>query len=116
MLAGFGISLFQIISTLIGSGGILFLLNSIATDINQPLITLDIVANTISDNSSPNHPAASQINIDDSVGKENDILNHTSSDKPMGFQTVVMNNGRSAATDLILRLSYPNGNITSFHT
>ncbi|HYO06696.1 MAG TPA: hypothetical protein VER14_06915 [Phototrophicaceae bacterium] len=116
VLAGWGLSLFQIISTLIGSGVTLFLLNSIATDINQPLITLDIVANTINDNSSPNHPASSQSNIDNFGGKGNGNLNHTSSDKPMGFQTVVMNNGRSAATDLILRLSYPNGNITSFHT
>ena len=116
MLAGAGISLFQIISTLIGSGGILFLLNSIATDINQPLITLDIVANNVNDGSSLNFPTNRQSNINNSGGKGNDILNHTSSDKAIEFQTVVLNNGRSPATDLILRLYYPNGNISSFQT
>jgi hypothetical protein len=43
VLVSWGLSLFQINSTLIGSGVTLFLLNSIAMDINQSLISLDIV-------------------------------------------------------------------------
>ncbi|HZH38834.1 MAG TPA: hypothetical protein VEX17_02095, partial [Bacillales bacterium] len=116
VLAASGLSLFQIISTLIGSGGILFLLNSIATDLNQPSITLDIVANNVNDSSFLENPNNRLSNIDNSGGKGNDILNHTSSDKAIEFQTVVLNNGRSPATDLILRLYYPNGNISSFQT
>ncbi len=115
-MAGWGLSLFQIISTLIGSGVTLFLLNSIATDINQPLITLDIVANNTGDAFPLNHQTTSQFSIDNFGKQGNDTLNNSSSNKAMEFQTVVMNNGRSSATDLILRLSYPNGNITSFNT
>jgi hypothetical protein len=117
VLAGWGLSLFQIISTLIGSGVTLFLLNSIATDINQPLITLDIVANNTGDASFPNYQTTtSQPGIGNFAKQGNDTLNNSPSNKAMEFQTVVMNNGRSSATDLILRLSYPNGNITSFNT
>ncbi len=115
-MAGGGLSLFQIISTFVGSGVTLFLLNSIATDINQPLITLDIVANNIDNSSTPNYHATSQFNTDSLGLKGNGTINNRSSNKAMEFQTVVMNNGRSSATDLILRLSYPNGNITSFNT
>jgi hypothetical protein len=116
-LAGWGLSLFQIISTLIGSGVTLFLLNSIATDINQPLITLDIVANSTNDSSSLTHPTNGQSLIGNHSEKNNNhILNHTSLDKVIKFQSVVMNNGKSPATDLTLRLSYPNGNITRFYT
>jgi hypothetical protein len=118
VLAGWGLSLFQIISTLIGSGVTLFLLNSIAMDINQPLISLDIVANNIDGGSSfSNYPTNGQSHIDNFGDEDDDnTLNHTSSNKAIEFQTAVINNGKSSATDLILRLSYPNGNITSFHT
>ena len=82
MLAASGLSLFQIISTLIGSGGILFLLNSIATDLNQPSITLDIVANKVNDSAFLKYPTNRQYNIDKSGGKGSDILNHALQTKP----------------------------------
>ena len=49
-MASWGLSLFQIISTLIGSGLTIFLLNSITADLNQPSIKLDIVSNSIKNN------------------------------------------------------------------
>jgi hypothetical protein len=118
VLVGWGLSLFQIISTLIGSGVTLFLLNGIAMDINQSLISLDIVANNIDGgSSSSNYPTNGQSHIDNFGDEDDDnILNHTSSNKAIEFQTAVIYNGKSSATDLILRLSYPNGYITSFYT
>jgi len=49
-LAGLGLSLFQIISTLIGSGLTIFLLNSLSADIDQPLINFNIISNNIQNN------------------------------------------------------------------
>src|SRR6476620_3543445 len=76
-------SLLPIITSVIGSGLLLFVLNNIAADINLPHIYLQI--NSFSING----------------------------DKQIKFQTVAINDGRSIATHVRLTLYYPSSNITN---
>jgi len=74
-------SLLPIITSVIGSGLLLFVLNNTAADINLPHIYLQVNSSSIHDN------------------------------KQIKFQTVAINDGRSAATHVRLTLTYPSGNI-----
>src|SRR3954454_9674284 len=76
-------SLLPIITSVIGSGLLLFVLNNTAADINLPHIYLQI--NSFSING----------------------------DKQIKFQTVAINDGRSIATHVRLTLYYPSSNITN---
>jgi hypothetical protein len=76
-------SLLPIITSVIGSGLLLFVLNNIAADINLPHIYLQVNSSSIHDN------------------------------KQINFQTVAINDGRSAATHVRLTLQYPSNNITN---
>jgi hypothetical protein len=114
-LAGWGLSLFQIISTLIGSGLTIFLLNSLSADINQPMINFNIATDNIKNNipitySYNNLPPANNF-----TNKQYNISG-SNSNALTKIDTVVVNNGRTSATNLILGLYFPNGNITNFYT
>jgi len=100
VLAIGGVSSFQMISTLVGSGLVIFLLNNLTADINQPEINLSSVTNEIKNNLSSTH----------SSNNTKAIISNTNAK----FDTIAINNGRSSATNLILRLYYPNGIITNF--
>ncbi len=114
-MAGWNIPLFQIISTLIGSGFTIFLLNSLASDFNQPLINLNVIAEDIPkgrDQSNYYNSTSTNHNNTDNKNQNEGAQNKTVTE----FDTIATNNGRSSATRLILQLAYPNGNITNFHT
>ncbi len=87
------------ITTLIGSGLVIFLLNNIAADINQPSINLNIVSDNINNNI-PKH----------SVNETGQNITKTTTK----YETIIINNGRTPATNLIVRLYYPNGMISNF--
>src|SRR6476659_5397435 len=74
-------SLLPIITSVIGSGLLLFVLNNTAADINLPHIYLQVNSSSIHAN------------------------------KQIKFQTVAINDSRSAATHVRLTLTYPSGNI-----
>ena len=76
-------SLLPIITSVIGSGLLLFVLNNIAADINLPHIYLQVNSSSIHDNNQ------------------------------IKFQTVAINDGRSTATHVRFTLSYPSSNITN---
>src|SRR5690349_8942912 len=76
-------SLLPIITSVIGSGLMLFVLNNIAADINLPHIYLQVSSFSI--------PGEQQTK----------------------FQTIVINDGRSTATHVRLTLHYPSNNITN---
>jgi hypothetical protein len=76
-------SLLPIITSVIGSGLLLFVLNNTAADVNLPHIYLQVNSSSIYDN------------------------------KQIKFQTVAINDGRSTATHVRLTLSYPSSNITN---
>src|SRR5689334_2203404 len=82
MVDNFRPSSLPFITSIIGSGLMLFVLNNIAADINSPHIYLQV----------------NSFNIHD--------------DKQTNFQTKVINDGRSTATHVRLTLSYPFSNIT----
>ena len=113
-MAGWGLSLFQIISTLIGSGLTIFLLNSITADLNQPSIKLDIVSDSIKNNITPNYASNNLTYINNFTNKKDGATNFTNSNMFTKFDTIAINNGRISATDLMLRIYYPNGNITGY--
>jgi hypothetical protein len=115
-LAGWGLSLFQIISTLIGSGLTIFLLNSISADLNQPSIKLDIVSDNIKNNMTPIYASSNLTYFNNFTNKTNGVTNFTNSNMFIKFDTIAINNGRTSATDLMLRIYYPNGNITDFYS
>ncbi|MDR4512986.1 MAG: hypothetical protein MRJ93_14925 [Nitrososphaeraceae archaeon] len=100
-MAGSNISLIQIISTLIGSTLTLFLLNNLASEINQPQINLNVITDDID-------PALNNNFTNDNNDNNKNSITSTK------FETFVKNNGESAATNLLLSLLYPNGNITDF--
>ncbi|MGN6821402.1 MAG: hypothetical protein ACTHJ7_01280 [Candidatus Nitrosocosmicus sp.] len=114
-MAGWGLSLFQIISTLIGSGLTIFLLNSLSADINQPIINFNIVADSIKNNVQSIYSSDNLSYANSSNNKQYNITNPISNTLTK-VDTVVVNNGRASATNLILGLYYPNGNITNFYT
>jgi len=76
-------SLLPIITSVIGSGLLLFVLNNTAADINLPHIYLQVNSSSIN------------------------------GDKQIKFQTVAINDGRSSATHVRLTLHYPSSNITN---
>jgi hypothetical protein len=86
-MADFKSSLFPIITSVIGSGLLLFVLNNIAAEINQPHIYLQV--NSFSGNNSKQQQETK-------------------------FQTIVLNDGRSAATNVRLTLLYPSANIINY--
>ena len=104
-MAGSNISLIQIISTLIGSTVTLFLLNNLASEINQPQINLNVITDTIDPVLNNNFT---------NTNNTNNNGNNKKSITSTKFETFVTNHGESAATNLLLSLSYPNGNITDF--
>lgn len=114
-MAGWGLSLFQIISTLIGSGLTIFLLNSLSADINQPIINFNIVADSIKNNVPFIYSFDNLSYANSSNNKQYNITNPIPNTLTK-VDTVVVNNGRTSATNLILGLYYPNGNITNFYT
>jgi hypothetical protein len=77
----------------------------LATTLSIFSIAITVANNIDGGSSSSNYPTNGQSHIDNS-GDEDDgnTLNHTSSNKAIEFQTAVINNGKSSATDLILRL------------
>lgn len=79
-------SLFPIITSAIGSGLLLFVLNNIVADINQPHIYLQV----------------------------NSFSGHNNSQEQTKFQTIAINDGRSAATNIRLTLLYPSANIINY--
>lgn len=93
-MADWKTSIFQIISTLVGSGLILFVFNNLVADLNQANVKIDVE------------------DFDDSISSSNS----SNSNGQVKFQTVAINNGRSSATNLRLTLSYPNYNITQYGT
>ena len=78
-------SLLPIITSVIGSGLLLFVLNNTAADVNLPHIYLQVNSSSIYD------------------------------DKQIKFQTVAINDGRSTATHVRLTLPYPSSNITNMY-
>src|SRR3954447_6196348 len=76
-------SLLPIITSVIGSGLLLFVLNNTAADVNLPHIYLQVNSSSIHDN------------------------------KQIKFLTVAINDGRSIATHVRLTLYYPSSNITN---
>ncbi|HEX6029151.1 MAG TPA: hypothetical protein VFY64_08940, partial [Nitrososphaeraceae archaeon] len=93
-MADWKTSIFQIISTLIGSGLTLFVFNNLVADLNQASVKIDVE------------------DFDNSISSSNS----SNSNGQVKFQTVAINNGRSPATNLRLSLSYPNYNITQYDT
>ena len=87
-MADFKPSLFPIITSVIGSGLLLFVLNNIAAEINQPHIYLQV--NSFSGNDSQQQQEQTK------------------------FQTIALNDGRSAATNVRLTLLYPSANIINY--
>jgi len=87
-MADFKSSLFPIITSVIGSGLLLFVLNNIAAEINQPHIYLQV--NSFSGNDSQQQQEQTK------------------------FQTIALNDGRSAATNVRLTLLYPSANIINY--
>ena len=83
-MADFKSLLFPIITSVIGSGLLLFVLNNIAAEINQPHIYLQV--NSFSENNSQQQQQTK-------------------------FQTIAINDGRSTATNVRLTLLYPSANI-----
>ena len=86
-MADFKSSLFPIITSVIGSGLLLFVLNNIAAEINQPHIYLQV----------------------NSFGANNSQQQHQTK-----FQTIAINDGRSTATNVRLTLLYPSANIINY--
>ena len=86
-MADFKSLLFPIITSVIGSGLLLFVLNNIAAEINQPHIYLQV--NSFSENNSQQQHQQQQTK----------------------FQTIAINDGRSTATNVRLTLLYPSANI-----
>jgi hypothetical protein len=89
-MAGFKSLLFPIITSVIGSGLLLFVLNNIAAEINQPHIYLQV--NSFSENNSQQQQQQQQTK----------------------FQTIAINDGRSTATNVRLTLFYPSANIINY--
>jgi hypothetical protein len=85
-MADFKSSLFPIITSVIGSGLLLFVLNNIAAEINQPHIYLQV----------------------------NSFSGNNSQKQQTEFQTIALNDGRSAATNVRLTLLYPLANIINY--
>lgn len=113
-MATWSLSLFQIVSTLIGSGFTIFLLNSIAADFNQPIIDIDVTSEEL------NRYVESQ-QMNDGTLTKNPSINQSMTNNSQfysgeKFDTLVINNGRSPATNLILQLSYPKGKILDYYT
>lgn len=113
-MATWSLSIFQIISTLIGSGFTIFLLNSIAADFNQPIIDIDVTSEEL------NRYLKSQQMNDYTLPKSSPInqtlTNNSHFNYEEKFDTLVINNGRSPATNLVLQLSYPQGKILDYYT
>ncbi len=112
-MAGWQLSQFQFISTLIGSGLTIFLLNSLSADIDQPLINFNIISDNIQNNISPYSHILSHTNNESN--KKDNISVNPISNTIAKIDTVIANNGRTSATNVILGLYYPNGNITNFY-
>jgi outer membrane protein assembly factor BamB len=87
VMVDFKSSLFPIITSAIGSSLLLFVLNNIVADINQPHIYLQV-------NSFSGH--------------------NNNSQQQTKFQTIAINDGRSAATNIRLTLLYPSANIINY--
>ena len=86
-MVDFKSSLFPIITSIIGSGLLLFVLNNIAAEINQPHIYLQV----------------------NSFGG-----NNSQEQQQTKFQTIAINDRRSAATNVRLTLLYPSANIINY--
>jgi Short C-terminal domain len=82
-LAGFSSSIFQILSSLVGSGLTLFVITNSVSDFNQPHINLQ---------------------VDQSIIRDNQIKS----------QILVSNDGRVAATHVLLTAFYPAANILNY--
>jgi hypothetical protein len=91
-MADFKSLLFPIITSVIGSGLLLFVLNNIAAEINQPHIYLQV--NSFSENNSQQQQQQQQ--------------------QQTKFQTIAINDGRSTATNVRLTLFYPSANIINY--
>jgi hypothetical protein len=89
-MADFKSSLFPIITSVIGSRLLLFVLNNIAAEINQPHIYLQV--NSFSKNNSQQQQQQQQTK----------------------FQTIAINDGRSIPTNVRLTLLYPSANIINY--
>jgi hypothetical protein len=89
-MADFKSSLFPIITSVIGSGLLLFVLNNMAAEINQPHIYL-------------------QVNRFDGNNRQ-----QQQQQQQTKFQTIAINDGRSTATNVRLTLLYPSANIINY--
>lgn len=115
-MAIWSISLFQIISTLIGSGFTIFLLNSIAADINQPVINIDVTSQDLNQFLKSHQLNNSLITeLQSNKTPDNSQLS-SSSNEINKFETIVINNGKSPATNMVLQISYPQGKILDYYT
>lgn len=90
-------SIFQIIPTLIGSGLILFVFNSLIIDLNQPHIFLEV-----------------QQQYNSVVKSSTSKGNNSNNNNQIKFHNIAINDGRSAATHLRISISHPNYNITDY--
>jgi hypothetical protein len=77
-------SLLPIVSSVIGSGLLLFVINNVASNVSLPHIYLQV----------------------NSFSRQND--------QQTKFETIAINDGRSTATDIRLTLLYPSANIINF--
>lgn len=113
-MATWSLSIFQIISTLIGSGFTIFLLNSVAADFNQPIIDIDVASEELSRYIESQQISNTTLTKD--LPPNQALTNNSLFDSGEKFDTLVINNGRSAATNLIIQLSYPQGRILDYYT
>lgn len=117
-MASLNFSLFQIISTFIGSGFTIFLLNSITADINQPLINIDIITGNVTQYLESHPLIDSNVNrnsLNDSLVTNTQVINRGSNNITK-FDTIIVNDGSTSATNLVLQLSYPQGIIIDYYT
>ncbi len=107
-------SIFQITSTLIGSGFTIFLLNSVAADFNQPIIDIDVTSEELNKYIGSHQVSNGSLTKDLPINQT--MTNNSQFDSGEKFDTLIINNGRSAATNLIIQLSYPQGRILDYYT
>lgn len=117
-LAALNFSLFQIISTFIGSGFTIFLLNSITADINQPIVNIDIITGNVTQYLE-SHPLIDSVGRNDSLNNSmatNTQINKIGLNNITKFDTIIVNDGATSATNLVIQLSYPQGTIVDYYT
>lgn len=104
-LAALNFSLFQIISTFIGSGFTIFLLNSITADINQPIVNIDIITGNVTQYLE-SHPLIDSVGRNDSLNNSmatNTQINKIGLNNITKFDTIIVNDGATSATNLVIQ-------------